>query len=116
MFEPRCSAENDHADGKSNTDRNTKDAKKLSRPLQPYIIRNSCQSKAPMMNPQVGVKRLTRPFAATLHIMDVSTDQFIPATIGETIGEESAARPEEEETRKLRPIWTDLMGLSEKWY
>ena len=61
-------------------------------------------ARPPIMKPQVGVNRFTRPLAATLHIMEVSTDQLRPETIGETIGAESAARPEEDGTRKLRPI------------
>ena len=57
-----------------------------------------------MIKPQVGVNRFTKPLAATLIMMEVSTDQPIPATMGETMGLDSPARPEEEGTKKLRPM------------
>ena len=60
-------------------------------------------AKPPMIAPQVGVKRLIKPFAATKIIIEVSTDQFIPATIGETIGEDNPANPEEDGTKKDNP-------------
>ena len=64
------------------------------------------RARPPMMKPQVGVNRLTKPLAATLIMIEVSTDQPMPATMGETMGEDRPARPEEDGTRKLSPTWS----------
>ena len=58
-----------------------------------------------MMKPQVGVKRFTKPFAVTLIMIEVSTDHPIPATIGDTIGAESPARPDDDGTKNDKPMW-----------
>ena len=62
------------------------------------------RAKPPMIAPQVGVIKFTKPLAATKIMMEVSTDQPIPATIGDTIGEEIPANPEEDGTKNDKPI------------
>ena len=71
--------------------------------LNPHLnqVRYStlASAKPPIIDPQVGVIKLTNPLAATKIIIVTEAFKLIPSATGATIGVDKVARPELEGTK-----------------